>query len=341
MTDLAWIDAALRAARPQALAALLRWSAISTRPRRRTRRRASARSRSGPPAWLVFVARNAGLDGVRRRTRARAAVEPGDDHRGPRAPRHRDRGDARAGEATLERLTADAARRDLVLVEVDGLARVRGIEVVRDRQGPAAALVLRAGLAHLAEPAGVAAEVRLAARDVDAPCRCGSHRPSARGAARSASGIAAPPLPPLVLVGPPQSPTHAPASSARVDEHAATKTTRPMPQTTVSSITACLHVRTSLRALRIARQQRTAANHRVLARPGASGASSGARTASFSADRRGPPRARGGGRDRARSSSGSRRVRARRAPRRCVRASRACPPARWGGTDSSRATART
>ena len=74
MTELAWINAALVAARPQAIAALLRYfrdldtaeeafqdaclRALKTWPR------------NGPPrdpkAWLILVGRNAALDGVRR-----------------------------------------------------------------------------------------------------------------------------------------------------------------------------------------------------------------------------------------------------------------------------------
>ena len=77
MSDLAWINAALMAARPQALAALLRYfrdldtaeeafqdaclRALQTWPR------------NGPPrdpkAWLILVGRNAALDGLRRRAR--------------------------------------------------------------------------------------------------------------------------------------------------------------------------------------------------------------------------------------------------------------------------------
>jgi RNA polymerase sigma-70 factor (ECF subfamily) len=77
MSDAAWINAALTAARPQALGALLRYfrdldtaeeafqdaclRALKTWPV------------NGPPrdprAWLIMVGRNAALDGVRRRTR--------------------------------------------------------------------------------------------------------------------------------------------------------------------------------------------------------------------------------------------------------------------------------
>jgi RNA polymerase sigma-70 factor, ECF subfamily len=80
MTDLAWIDAALIGARPQALGALLRYfrdldlaeeafqdaclRALRTWPR------------NGPPrdpaAWLIFVGRNAAIDQVRHRGRQEA-----------------------------------------------------------------------------------------------------------------------------------------------------------------------------------------------------------------------------------------------------------------------------
>ena len=85
MSSLAWIDAALRGARPQAMGALLRHfrdldlaeeafqeaclRAIKTWPEK------------GPPrdlaAWLIFVGRNAALDGVRRRRKERAL--PGEE----------------------------------------------------------------------------------------------------------------------------------------------------------------------------------------------------------------------------------------------------------------------
>ena len=80
MTDMAWIDATLVAARPQALGALLRYfrdldtaeeafqdaclRALKTWPQ------------NGPPrdptAWLILVGRNAAIDGVRRRSRQEA-----------------------------------------------------------------------------------------------------------------------------------------------------------------------------------------------------------------------------------------------------------------------------
>src|ERR1700677_3158598 len=77
MTDIAWIDAALTSARPQAVGALLRYfrdldlaeeayqdaclRALKTWPQ------------NGPPrdaaSWLIFAGRNAALDGVRRRAK--------------------------------------------------------------------------------------------------------------------------------------------------------------------------------------------------------------------------------------------------------------------------------
>lgn len=79
MTDIAWIDAALRAARPQALAALLRWfrdlDTAEEAFQEACLRALQKWPDNGPPrdptAWLVFVGRNAGLDGVRRRARER------------------------------------------------------------------------------------------------------------------------------------------------------------------------------------------------------------------------------------------------------------------------------
>jgi len=77
MTDVAWIDAALIAARPQAIGALLRYFRdLDTAEE--AFQEASLRAlknwpRNGPPrdpaAWLILVGRNAGLDSVRRRAR--------------------------------------------------------------------------------------------------------------------------------------------------------------------------------------------------------------------------------------------------------------------------------
>src|SRR5690349_12451571 len=77
MSDLAWIDAALTAARPQAVSALLRYfrdldiaeeafqeaclRALKTWPQKGPPR--------DPAAWLIFVGRNVAIDQVRRRRR--------------------------------------------------------------------------------------------------------------------------------------------------------------------------------------------------------------------------------------------------------------------------------
>ena len=83
MTDMAWIDAALSSARPQAMGALLRYfrdldtaeeafqdaclRALKTWPK------------NGPPrdpaAWLIFVGRNAAIDQVRRKSKLTALPE--------------------------------------------------------------------------------------------------------------------------------------------------------------------------------------------------------------------------------------------------------------------------
>src|SRR6185437_15349794 len=75
VTDVAWIEAALTSARPQAVAALLRYfrdldiaeeafqeacvRALKTWPKKGAPR--------DPTAWLVFVGRNVAIDAVRRR----------------------------------------------------------------------------------------------------------------------------------------------------------------------------------------------------------------------------------------------------------------------------------
>lgn len=77
MNDLRWIDLALTSARPQAVAALLRYfrdldtaeeafqnaclKALQTWPQNGAPR--------DPAAWLIFVGRNAALDGVRRQSK--------------------------------------------------------------------------------------------------------------------------------------------------------------------------------------------------------------------------------------------------------------------------------
>ncbi len=77
MTDLAWIDAALTSARPQALAALLRYfrdlDTAEEAFQNACLRALRSWPRNGPPrdvvAWLVLVGRNAGIDEVRKASR--------------------------------------------------------------------------------------------------------------------------------------------------------------------------------------------------------------------------------------------------------------------------------
>lgn len=77
MSDLAWIDAALAAARPQAMAALLRYfrdlDLAEEAFQEACLRALKAWPKNGPPrdpaAWLIFVGRNAAVDAVRRRAR--------------------------------------------------------------------------------------------------------------------------------------------------------------------------------------------------------------------------------------------------------------------------------
>jgi RNA polymerase sigma-70 factor (ECF subfamily) len=77
MTDPAWLDAALTAARPQVLGALLRYfrdlDTAEEAFQEACLRALQAWPRNGPPrdptAWLILVGRNAALDGVRRQTR--------------------------------------------------------------------------------------------------------------------------------------------------------------------------------------------------------------------------------------------------------------------------------
>ena len=77
MSDLAWIDGALAAARPQAMAALLRYfrdldiaeEAFQEASLRALRNWPEKGPPRDPTAWLIFVGRNAALDGVRRRSR--------------------------------------------------------------------------------------------------------------------------------------------------------------------------------------------------------------------------------------------------------------------------------
>jgi RNA polymerase sigma-70 factor, ECF subfamily len=77
VTDMAWIAAALAAARPQALGALLRYfrdlDTAEEAFQEACLRALTAWPRNGPPrdpkAWLILVGRNAALDGARRRAR--------------------------------------------------------------------------------------------------------------------------------------------------------------------------------------------------------------------------------------------------------------------------------
>lgn len=77
MTDIAWIDAALTAARPQAVAALLRYfrdlDLAEEAFQDACLRALKSWPKNGPPrdpaAWLILVGRNTGIDGVRRRAR--------------------------------------------------------------------------------------------------------------------------------------------------------------------------------------------------------------------------------------------------------------------------------
>jgi len=80
MTDLAWIDAAITAARPQAVGALLRYfrdlDTAEEAFQDACLRALNNWPKNGPPrdpaAWLIMVGRNAALDGVRKRSRNEA-----------------------------------------------------------------------------------------------------------------------------------------------------------------------------------------------------------------------------------------------------------------------------
>src|SRR5437762_7257762 len=85
MTDAAWIDAALTAARPQAVSALLRYFRDLDNAEEAFQE-ASLKAlknwpQNGPPrdptAWLILVGRNAALDRVRKT--AREAPLPADE----------------------------------------------------------------------------------------------------------------------------------------------------------------------------------------------------------------------------------------------------------------------
>jgi RNA polymerase sigma-70 factor, ECF subfamily len=83
MTDLGWIDNALTAARPQAVAALLRYFRDLDRAEEAYQeaclRALKSWVKNGPPrdpvAWLVLVGRNAALDDIRRKARDTALPE--------------------------------------------------------------------------------------------------------------------------------------------------------------------------------------------------------------------------------------------------------------------------
>src|SRR5260370_8578400 len=75
MSELAWINAALTAARPQAIGALLRYfrdlDIAEEAYQEACLRALKSWPQNGPPreptAWLILVGRNAALDSVRRR----------------------------------------------------------------------------------------------------------------------------------------------------------------------------------------------------------------------------------------------------------------------------------
>lgn len=77
MTDIAWIDKALSAARPQAVAALLRYfrdlDTAEEAFQEACLRALKNWPKNGPPrdptAWLIFVGRNSGVDAIRKRSR--------------------------------------------------------------------------------------------------------------------------------------------------------------------------------------------------------------------------------------------------------------------------------
>ena len=112
MTDMAWIDAALTAARPQVLGALLRYfrviDAAEDAFQEACLRALKTWPVKGPPrdpaAWLIFVGRNFALDEVRRRakqTELPAEEELSDDPEDPQ-------------EALAERLDASHYRDDIL-----------------------------------------------------------------------------------------------------------------------------------------------------------------------------------------------------------------------------------
>ena len=78
MSDLGWIEQALTGARPRAVAALLRYfrdlDAAEEAFQEACLRALKTWPQNGPPrdaaSWLIMVARNAGIDGARRKARA-------------------------------------------------------------------------------------------------------------------------------------------------------------------------------------------------------------------------------------------------------------------------------
>ena len=100
MSDLAWIDSALTAARPQAIGALLRYfrdldlaeEAFQDASLRALRNWPQQGPPRDPAAWLIMVGRNAAIDQVRRRSRQQAlpdedAISDLDDVEAPLAER--------------------------------------------------------------------------------------------------------------------------------------------------------------------------------------------------------------------------------------------------------------
>ena len=102
VTDIAWIDAALTSARPQALGALLRYfrdldtaeEAFQEACLRALKALAAERSAARSAAWLIMVGRNVALDQVRRAQQAGRAARRR-DHLRSRRRRERARRAAR------------------------------------------------------------------------------------------------------------------------------------------------------------------------------------------------------------------------------------------------------
>ena len=80
MSDLAWIEAALTSARPQAIGALLRYfrnlDIAEEAYQNACLRALKTWPQNGPPrdaaAWLILVGRNSGIDDARRRNKQQA-----------------------------------------------------------------------------------------------------------------------------------------------------------------------------------------------------------------------------------------------------------------------------